>query len=89
MTNKTVVVLGGGVGGLSVANDLRRRLGRKHDVLVVDKTGGHVFWPSLLWLQVGLRELDKLTKDLEKLLKRGIDVVRGEVDSIDPMAMRV
>ena len=89
MTSKTVVVLGGGVGGLSVANDLRRRLDRKHEVLVVDKTGGHVFWPSLLWLQVGLREPNKLTKEVEKLLKGGIDVVRGEVDSIDPVAMRV
>ena len=89
MTNKTVVILGGGVGGLSVANGLRRRLGRKHEVLVVDKTGEHVFWPSLLWLQVGLREPNKITKQLEKLLKSGIDVVRGEVDYIDPLAMRV
>lgn len=89
MTSKTVVVLGGGVGGLSVANDLRRRLDRKHEVLVVDKTGGHVFWPSLLWLQVGLREPNKITKELEKLLNSGIDVVRGEVDSINPVAMRV
>jgi len=47
MTNKTVVVLGGGVGGLTVANDLRRRLDKKHEVLVVDKTGIHVFWPPL------------------------------------------
>lgn len=89
MTSKTVVVLGGGVGGLSVANDLRRRLDRKHEVVVVDKTGDHVFWPSLLWLQVGLREPNKITKELEKLLKSGIDVVRGEVDSINPVAMRV
>ncbi len=83
MDNKTVVVLGGGVGGLSVANDLRRRLSRKHDVLLVDKTGNHVFWPSLLWLQVGLREPKAITKDVDRLLKRGIDVVRGEVSSID------
>lgn len=55
----------------------------------MDKTGEHVFWQSLLWLQVGLREPDKITKELEKLLKSGIDVVRGEVDSIDPVAMRV
>ncbi|MBC8281331.1 MAG: NAD(P)/FAD-dependent oxidoreductase [Chloroflexi bacterium] len=89
MPNKTVVVLGGGVDGLSVANDLRRRLGREHRVLVVDKTGNHVFWPSLLWLQVGLREPDTITKDLERLLKSGIEVVRGEVDSIDPETRRV
>ncbi|MBC8280207.1 MAG: NAD(P)/FAD-dependent oxidoreductase [Chloroflexi bacterium] len=84
MPNKTVVVLGGGVGGLSVANDLRRRLGRKDRVLVVDRTGSHVFWPSLLWLQVGLREPSTIAKALERLLKGGIEVIRGEVDSINP-----
>ena len=89
MPNKTVVVLGGGVGGLSVANDLRKRLGRDHQILVVDKTANHVFWPSLLWLQVGLREPDTIIKDLERLLKSGIEVVRGEVDSIDPETRQV
>ncbi|NQW21859.1 MAG: NAD(P)/FAD-dependent oxidoreductase [SAR202 cluster bacterium] len=89
MTSKTVIVLGGGVGGLSVANDLRRRLNRQHKVVLVDKTGDHVFWPSLLWLQVGLRKPDKITKGLEKLLKKGVELVRGEVDSIDPVAKRV
>ncbi len=89
MTNKTVVVLGGGVGGLTVANELRRRLNKKHNVLVVDKTGTHVFWPSLLWLQVGLRKPQVITKELEKLLKGGIKVLRGRVTSIDPEAMRV
>ena len=87
MTNKTVVVLGGGVGGLTVANDLRRRLGRQHKILVVDKTGAHVFWPALLWLQVDLRKPDKISKELEKLLKRGVEVVRGDVSAIDPAAM--
>lgn len=89
MTRKTVVVLGGGVGGLTVANDLRRRLDRKHDILVVDKTGVHMFSPSLLWLQVGLREPKVITKDLKRLLKNGIDVVCGQVSSIDPAAKSV
>ncbi len=86
MTNKRVVVLGGGVGGLSVANDLRLRLSRKHDVVLVDKTGRHVFWPSLLWLKLGLREPKAITKKIERLLKSGVEVVRGEVSSIDPAA---
>ena len=83
MDNKTVVVLGGEVGGSSVANDLRCRLGRKHDVLLVDKMGRHVFWPSLFWIQVGLREPKAITKDIGRLLRRGIDVVRGEVSCTD------
>ncbi|MBI2016497.1 MAG: NAD(P)-binding protein, partial [Candidatus Rokubacteria bacterium] len=44
----TIVVLGGGVGGVVVANTLRRRLDRKHRIVVVDRSPQHVFTPSFL-----------------------------------------
>ena len=71
------------MGGSSVANHLRCRMGRKHDVLLLDKMGSHVFWLALFWIQVGLREPKAITKDIGRLLKRGIDVARGEVSCID------
>ena len=37
MTQKTVVVLGGGVGGLVTANEVRKRLDKEHRVVLVDK----------------------------------------------------
>ncbi|MBF8268011.1 MAG: pyridine nucleotide-disulfide oxidoreductase [Dehalococcoidia bacterium] len=84
MAGKTVVVLGGGVGGLVTANELRQRLGPEHRVVLVDREGVHVFWPSLLWLQVGLRESDKMVRDLAALQKKGIEVIKGQVEVIDP-----
>lgn len=45
---RTILVLGGGVGGLTVANDLRRRLRTEHSVVLLDKRGEHLFSPSLL-----------------------------------------
>jgi sulfide:quinone oxidoreductase len=84
MTGKTVVVLGGGVGGLVTASELRQRLGEEHRVVLVDQGGKHVFWPSLLWLQVGLRDPESITRELASLERKGINVVRGEVKSIDP-----
>ena len=84
MAGKTIVILGGGVGGFVTAGALRKRLGREHRVILVDRESRHVFWPSLLWVQVGMREPGKIVRDLAKLEKKGIQVIKGEVESIDP-----
>jgi sulfide:quinone oxidoreductase len=83
MTGTTSVILGGGVGGLVTANELRKRLGKEHRVVLVDRESRHIFWPSLLWLQVGLREPGKIVRDLALLEKKGIEVIKGQVDRID------
>ncbi len=83
-SGQTILVLGGGVGGLVTANELRKRLGNEHRVVLVDQQGKHIFWPSLLWLQVGLREPESIARDLALLEKKGIEVVVGQVEAIDP-----
>ena len=83
MAGTTTVVLGGGVGGLVTANELRKRLGSEHRVVIVDQGGKHIFWPSLLWLQVGLREPDRIVRDLSALERKGIEVIKAEVTRID------
>ncbi len=84
MADATVLVLGGGVGGLVVANELRRRLPRSHRITLVDRAADHIFQPSLLWLQVGTRDPGSFSKPLAVLERKGIDVVRGEIERIDP-----
>ena len=84
MAGKTIAVLGGGVGGFITAGALRKRLGREHRVVLVDRDGKHIFWPSLLWVQVGLRDPEKIVRELSRLEKKGIEVLMGEVESIDP-----
>ncbi|MCH8870610.1 MAG: NAD(P)/FAD-dependent oxidoreductase [Chloroflexi bacterium] len=85
----TTVVLGGGVGGLVTARELRKKLGREHRVVLVDKEARHIFWPSLLWLQVGLRRPEAIVKDLAPLESKGIEVIKGEVEAIDPQQKTV
>jgi sulfide:quinone oxidoreductase len=80
---KTVMVLGGGVGGLVVANLLRKALPRAHRVVLVERDESFVFAPSLLWLMTGDRTPEKVSRPLAKLSKKGIEVVRGEVQHID------
>ena len=84
MAGKTIVILGGGVGGLTVANELRRRLGPEHHVTLVDKSAEHLYAPSLLWLMVGLRRRAELTKDLRAMVRPGVEVVQAAVEGIEP-----
>ena len=84
MADSTTVILGGGVGGLVTANELRKLLGKEHRIILIDGSGKHVFWPSLLWLQVGLRKPDGIVRDLASLEKKGIEVIKGNIEKIDP-----
>lgn len=83
MNTKTIVILGGGIGGLVVANELRRKLPHEHKVVLVEKNREHAFAPSFLWLMTGDRQPDKIVKPVHSLLRRGIEVVQAEVKSID------
>ena len=81
---KTIVILGGGVGGVATARALRKRLARAHRIILVDRERDHVFAPSLLWLMVGQRTADAITRPLARLARKGIDVRIGNVEHIDP-----
>ncbi len=85
----TTLVLGGGVGGLVTAVDLRKRLPAPHRVVLVDREPDHVFQPSLLWLMTGARQAPKIVRPLDRLARRGIEVVRGEIEAIDPSTRTV
>jgi 2-polyprenyl-6-methoxyphenol hydroxylase-like FAD-dependent oxidoreductase len=61
MARQTVLVLGGGVGGLVTANEPRRRLDPRDRVVVVERASHHLFQPSLVWLMVGRRRRDPAT----------------------------
>ena len=64
MRGKTILILGGGVGGIVTANALRESLASEHRIVVVDKRAEYIFTPSLLWVMTGWRQPDQITKDL-------------------------
>ena len=83
MAGKTIVILGGGVGGIATANALRNQLGVEHRVVLVDKRAEYVFTPSLLWVMVGWRRPEQITKGLHRLVRSGVEVVIAEGQEID------
>jgi len=80
---KTVMVLGGGIGGVVTASRLRKLLGREHRVVLVEREADHLFQPSLLWLMLGWRSPNQIVRPVARLARRGIEVVRGNVERID------
>ncbi|OGL00381.1 MAG: hypothetical protein A3I14_17235 [Candidatus Rokubacteria bacterium RIFCSPLOWO2_02_FULL_73_56] len=84
MSGKTILVLGGGVGGLVAVNELRRRLPAEHRVVLIERNARHAFAPSFLWLMVGDRRPEQISCDVRQLVRPGIDVVLAEVEAIDP-----
>ncbi|MFQ5878674.1 MAG: NAD(P)/FAD-dependent oxidoreductase [Dehalococcoidia bacterium] len=83
MAGKTVLILGGGVGGLVAANELRHRLSKEHRIIVVDREREHRFQASYLWLMVGWRKPAAISRDLAALNRRGIEYRQADVLSID------
>ena len=83
MAAKTVVVLGGGVGGVVAANRLRSLLDREHRVVVVDRTIWHSYPPSFTWVMMGWRRPEQVSRDIRCLERKGIEVEVGEVTAID------
>ncbi len=91
MTSKSaasIVVLGGGFGGIVVANQLRKRLGSEHQIVLVDKKSSFFMGLAKLWVLTGQRRPDE-QMDLKRLEAKGISVVPGEVMKIDPSARQV
>ena len=86
---KTVAILGGGVGGVVAATTLRKELPEPHRVIVVDREPDHLFAPSLLWLMTGGRTVRQISRPLDRLAKRGIEVVCGDIEWIDPETRQV
>lgn len=86
---KTVVILGGGVGGVVAANALRKALPESHRVVLVDRERRYLFAPSLLWLMTGDRSARQISRPLDRLARKGIEVMCGDVTRIDPDTRRI
>src|SRR5215470_14592287 len=83
MASRTVIILGGGVGGIITANKLRQKLSAEHRVLLVERNAEHAFAPSFLWLMTGDRSRQQVLRPLVRLLRKGVEFVHDSAEGID------
>lgn len=83
MSDKNVVILGGGSGGLAAASRLKELLGDKVSVTVIDRQSSFVMGFSLLRVMVGEKTEQEVSVPKEKVGQKGIKFVNSEVSAID------
>ncbi len=85
-----IVIIGGSFGGLTAAFELKRQLGKGHDITLICDQEKFVFIPSLPWLCMGWCKPEDITLGLKGILEsRGIKFVHAEARKIDPEGKRV
>ncbi|MCS7171079.1 MAG: FAD-dependent oxidoreductase [Aquificaceae bacterium] len=86
---KHVVILGGGIGGLATAYNLKK-LSKDFRVTIVSGKPYFGFTPSYPHLALGWRRFEDISLPLTGLLPRhGIDFVNEDGESIDPEGNRI
>lgn len=79
-----VVIIGGSFGGLTAAFELRRLLGKEHEVALISDSDKFVFIPSLPWVSVGWTKGEDVVLGLrEPLESKGIKFIHVEAQRID------
>ena len=80
-----VVVLGAGISGHTAAAFLKKKLGRKHDVIVVSPNSYYQWVPSNIWVGIGQMTIDQVRFKLDKIYKKWkIDYKQAKAISIHP-----
>lgn len=78
------LVLGGGVGGVVVATELRKALPREHSVSLVEKDSDYCFSPSYLWLMTNDRTPKQISRPMKGITKHGVELLQGNISTISP-----
>ncbi|HEY9641452.1 MAG TPA: FAD/NAD(P)-binding oxidoreductase [Coleofasciculaceae cyanobacterium] len=85
-----VIVIGAGLGGLPAAYELRHVLPRQHQVTLISNQPKFTFVPSLPWVGLGLRSLDRIQLELVKIVpQHGIELILDTVTAIDPKSKQM
>lgn len=80
----TVAILGGGVGGTVLANLLARELrADEADIVLVDRSGHHIYQPGWLYLPFGDQDAAHLERLERSLLRDRIKLLIGDAQQLD------
>jgi len=83
MNSMHTLILGGGFGGLAVANALRAELPAENAITVVDAAERFHVGAGKTWLMLGERTFEQISQARAALLDPGIRLVEARIDAID------
>jgi sulfide:quinone oxidoreductase len=84
-TPRKLVIVGGGIGGLSSAFDARHNLRATDEITVVSDRDKFYFTPSNPWIATRKRKPEDISLDLQQILPRHhVEFVHGKVSNLDP-----
>ncbi|MFQ5380218.1 MAG: NAD(P)/FAD-dependent oxidoreductase [Dehalococcoidia bacterium] len=90
MSGKTILILGGGIGGLTAARHLRRLLPEVHRVVVIERERKFAACMANMWLMTGeRRDPAEGERRMSDLSAKGIETVEAEIEAIDPAGRTV
>ena len=79
------VILGAGVAGHTAATRLRKKIGRKHEVIVVTPNSKWNWIPSNIWVGVGRMPPEQVTFPLEPIYRKlGITYIQARATELHP-----
>ena len=80
-----VVILGGGFGGLSAANQIRNSLDSSRvKITIIDKKDWFMVGYAKLWIMNGTRTFENSIGSLDNLSKKQINFIKDEITEINP-----
>src|SRR3990172_6628382 len=83
MKKAKVVILGGGVGGIVIANHLAGLLPQGNEIILIEKNKEHTFAASYLWLMVNKRKTGQITAPMRELVDKRVNILFEEVKQIN------
>lgn len=83
MAGKSIVVLGGGFGGIPAALELRRALGPEHTVTLIERSPVFMMGLRKLWIITGRGSRQEGERRLGALRAKGIDLRQATITGID------
>ena len=84
-----VLVVGGGTGGIAAANELRGLLPDRHRITLIEKAATHHVGAAKPWIMLGHKTPEEISRPIDRLKRRRIEVVRRTVLRIHPDSLAV
>ena len=87
---KTLLILGAGTGGTSLANKLAKKLDA-HDwkIIVVDRDEKHYYQPGFLFVPFGMYQPESVVKPKKNFFSRPVEFILSDIELIEPEASQV